>query len=352
MSANNFNPVSMMQRWKGASTAVVNAIQGASARSGVSFDYLMNKAQQESSFDPKAKAATSSATGLFQFIDSTWVGAVKTYGKQFGIGDLADKISSDGSIDDPKAKAQIMQLREDPNMAANMTAAMTKDNASYLETSLGGKVGESDLYMAHFLGLNGADKFLHARQDNPAQPAADLFPAAATANKNVFYDASGRKKSLDEVYQSFAKKIDPVGNGQAVTLVAARDPNTTTSPVISGTSSNSFSVLPSSATQNNSLTTGLTSGDRQLLESLLGGSNAFGAKSTTSSSAIGTNKLLSPYTTMIMAKLQTPDEHTSLSGADLTGSDAANSDKDHKSPWSNLHQSQQASQKLSAASFL
>ena len=305
--ASGLNPVNLLQRWKGASSAVVQAIQGASAKTGVSFDYLMNKASQESSFNPTAKASTSSAAGLFQFIDSTWVSAVKNYGEQFGIGNLANQISSDGKVADPVAKQKIMSLRENPEMAANMVAAMTKDNASYLENSLGGKVGQSELYMAHFLGLGGADKFLHARQNNPTQPAADLFPAAANANKNVFYDASGRKKSLDEVYNFFASKMDPASAGNPVTLVAAKNAANSASPVMIRAAGQGFAMPNYNNGQiEGAVSATMTGGDRQLLESLLAGVNNFGINQA--SNGAGLHNLLSPYTAMIMARLQSPDE--------------------------------------------
>ena len=51
---------------------VYDAIKNAAAKTGVNFTYLMEKAAVESSFNPDAKAKTSSATGLFQFIEQTW----------------------------------------------------------------------------------------------------------------------------------------------------------------------------------------------------------------------------------------------------------------------------------------
>ena len=56
---------------RGVSREVVDAIRDASKRSGVDFKFMLAKAQTESSFDPSAKARTSSASGLYQFIEST-----------------------------------------------------------------------------------------------------------------------------------------------------------------------------------------------------------------------------------------------------------------------------------------
>ncbi|MDB5478214.1 MAG: hypothetical protein JWM96_709 [Alphaproteobacteria bacterium] len=307
--AASLNPVNLLQRWSGASNNVVQAIKNASARTGVSFEYMMNKAKQESSFDPSAKAGSSSATGLFQFIDSTWLQAVKTYGDQFGLGDVADKISTGGKVSDAATKQEILKLRENPEVAANITAAMTKDNASYLQNSLGGKVGQNELYMAHFMGLGGADKFLKARQENAVQPAADLFPAAAGANKNVFYDASGRKKSLDEVYNFFAAKMGSTEGDQPVTLVAASRPmNKYSTSTMIKPSGQGF-TMPVDLSGQADTAQAVSWGERQMLEALLSGVNNFGGN-TEGSGKRADSSLLSSYTSFVLAKLQSPDDAT------------------------------------------
>ena len=56
---------------------VLNSIAKASAHTGVNFAYLMQQASAESSFKSTAKAKGSSASGLYQFIDSTWMNMVK-----------------------------------------------------------------------------------------------------------------------------------------------------------------------------------------------------------------------------------------------------------------------------------
>ncbi len=294
-------------KWAGASPQVIQAVRGASQRTGVSFDYLMDKAKQESSFNATAKAGTSSATGLFQFIESTWLQTVKKYGKDFGLGKYADKISGDGKVADAAARREILQLRNDPKIASNMVAAMTKDNADYLQTSLGNKVGETDLYLAHFLGLSGAKKFLKEKQGNPGQMAADLFPQAAKANKNVFYDASGKKRSLAQVYDFFAAKMgegDGAGKSPVQFASASR---------MDEVRSLAFRRVESNAVDHSSVSAQLSAldaiqwGHRQLLESLLSGMNNFGVKPGSDAAIIG-NNLLSPYTAFVMAKLQSPGD--------------------------------------------
>ena len=197
---------------KRAGPAVSNAIHAASERTGVDFSYMMEQAAAESSFKTDIKAATSSATGLYQFIESTWTNMIKQHGHKYGLGRLADKIDANGNITDAAAKNDIMNLRKDPKTAALMAAEFAAGNKSFLlknSTLTENEIGSTELYFAHFLGANGASNFLDAHKDNPLQRAADLFPKAANANKNVFYDMkTGKARSLAEVYEFFDKKFN------------------------------------------------------------------------------------------------------------------------------------------------
>ena len=155
-----------------ADSPVVSAIRQASAQSGVDFSYLLHKASVESGLNPNAKASTSSASGLYQFIDQTWLTEIQQHGAQYGLGKEADAVSvgADGhaSVADPAMRKQIMAMKNDPTVAAEMAASFTKDNQTFLQTNVGGKVGPTELYLAHFLGAGGAAKFLTAMRQNPA----------------------------------------------------------------------------------------------------------------------------------------------------------------------------------------
>ena len=190
-----------------AGAKVAAAIKNASVKTGVDFSYLMQQAQIESSFRTDVKACTSSATGLYQFIDSTWLSMVNKYGDKYGLGDLADKISDNGKVADKATRKEILELRKDPELCSLMAAEVASDNKDYLEKCTTKDVGATELYMAHFMGPGGAGKFLKAMDKNPNAKAADLFPTAAAANKNVFYDKSGKAKSLEQVYAQFDKKF-------------------------------------------------------------------------------------------------------------------------------------------------
>ncbi|MCB9978450.1 MAG: transglycosylase SLT domain-containing protein [Rhodospirillales bacterium] len=192
----------------GAPRTVLSAIRKASLTTGVDFDYMVGKAAQESGFDPNAKARTSSATGLYQFIEKTWLTMVRNHGEKYGLGDYASQIDAKGRVNDPALRREILALRKDPEASAMMAAEYAADNKRILEQTWGGEVGGTELYLAHFLGAGGAGALLKALDENPLQSGADILPRAANANRNVFYSTStGRERSVAEIYNMFAEKF-------------------------------------------------------------------------------------------------------------------------------------------------
>ena len=189
---------------KGASENVRAAVQLASAETGVSFSYLMAKAAVESGYRTTVKAPTSSATGLYQFIERTWLGMVKEHGAKYGLEDYAAKLEA-GKVDG-KTRREILKLREDPTLSALMAAEYARGNKESLQKSVGGEISDTELYLAHFLGAGGAKRFLSAMRRNPNQIAAQVMPEAAQSNRNVFYGKSGAR-TLTQVYDRFAAKL-------------------------------------------------------------------------------------------------------------------------------------------------
>jgi hypothetical protein len=212
-----------------APSEVESAVRQASAKTGVDFAYLMEKAAVESGFRTDAKATTSNATGLYQFIDTTWLHTVKDNGAKYGLGRYANaiQIRSDGrpTVDDPALRQEILDLRKDPQTSAYMAAEFARTNKEHLERHVGGHVGSTELYMAHFLGAAGATKFLNTMKDDPNRKAADVFPEAAAANKAVFYDRdTGQAKTVKQIYDRFATRFsDTTGEPVAVATKAVAE---------------------------------------------------------------------------------------------------------------------------------
>jgi hypothetical protein len=146
--------------------------------------YLQTIALIESGGDKNAKAGTSSASGMFQFVEGTWKQMTKEMGKDYSLQD-----------------------RFDPKKAAEVAEYFSKKQKTQIEKSTGREAGMTDMYMAHFLGAGGAGKFLKAKDKDPSQSAAALDPAAAKANKNNYYDKTGKERTVQEVYDLMDKKV-------------------------------------------------------------------------------------------------------------------------------------------------
>ena len=182
---------------------VVSALRNAAAVTGSDFHYLLGTAMRESSLKPNAQSHTSSAAGLFQFIDQTWLGLVKEHGAQHGLGDYAAAITkqSDGRYRaDADSKQTILALRKNPEVCALMAGEYAKTTQGALRASLGREVCGGELYAAHFLGPDAACKLIRLAGSDPTTSAAAQFPQAASANKSVFFHADGNARSVREVY--------------------------------------------------------------------------------------------------------------------------------------------------------
>ena len=183
------------------------AIGRAAQATGTDFDYLLAQARLESGLDPAAKARTSSAAGLYQFVDATWLATLDRHGAAHGLGWAADAIDG-GKRVDPAMRAGIMALRFDPAAAATMAGELAADNRAALTAATGRDPNPTELYLAHFLGAEGATRFLRAEQADATASAAALMPQAAAANRTIFYRPDGGARSLGEVHALISGKMD------------------------------------------------------------------------------------------------------------------------------------------------
>jgi hypothetical protein len=124
----------------------------------------------ESNGDPNTKNKRSSATGLAQFLDATWLELIRTHRP-----DLAQAISRD----------ETLGLRRDADLAREMTVRFTEQNAEILRRR-GLPVTPSTLYLAHFAGGAGAVAILSAWEGaDAAAVMASADPTGRTKREKI-----------------------------------------------------------------------------------------------------------------------------------------------------------------------
>lgn len=134
--------------------------------------------QIESGGDPRARAKTSSATGLGQFVSKTWLKTVRKH--------RPDLIEG-------RPTSQVLALRSDPRLAIEMLARHTEDNLE----ALGGDATDGALYLAHFAGAPTAKRLLAAERRDPSTPASKVFSREAMeANASILDGKTVRQVRL------------------------------------------------------------------------------------------------------------------------------------------------------------
>lgn len=194
----------------GSAPGVVSAIRDASARSGMPFNVMLASAQMESGLNPNAQAGTSSATGLFQFIDQTWLDAVRQYGPQHGLStEAASIVRHDGrlTVDDPAARQRILDLRKDATVASALAGDHLRAISDKLTAVAGKAPDAAEIYLGHLLGGGGAAQMLQAARSAPNQSASALLPAAASANPTLFNAPDGTPYSVTQFMQHLRDRV-------------------------------------------------------------------------------------------------------------------------------------------------
>ncbi|TDR94041.1 transglycosylase SLT domain-containing protein [Enterovirga rhinocerotis] len=179
---------------------IVDAIVKAANVTKVDPIYLMALADKESGFRPEVKASTSSAQGLYQFIDRTWLEVVRRFGPDHGLAEEAAAIGivlgerERPFVEDEAMRERILALRNEPYLSAIMAAEMLKKDAAEIGFQFGRRLTTAEMYLAHFLGIEDAARFLALREEKEPAVASHAFPAAARANVAIFYGPATRAR--------------------------------------------------------------------------------------------------------------------------------------------------------------
>jgi hypothetical protein len=197
----------------GATTrqAVLAALTAAAARTRTEPELLAAMASRESRLNPRAANSQSTARGLMQFTESTWLEAVRDHGAAHGLAQEAATLRTDpqtGTVHPRNARdrAYLLNMRYNPRLAAALAGERTAAARAALASELGRPLSSADLYAVHMMGMAGARRFLTALAATPSRPAAEIVGSEAVLrNRNVFVTREGRLRSVQEVHADFAR---------------------------------------------------------------------------------------------------------------------------------------------------
>lgn len=192
---------------------LVQTVVNAAQMTGIEPALLMSIADKESSFVTEIQARTSSATGLFQFIEKTWLLVVAEFGAKHGLATEAAAITvvdGEPSVATPAERARILDLRRDSTLSALLAGEMLNRDRTRIAKVIGRDLTAGETYIAHFLGPDDAERFLAKLVSEPGAAAAQLLPKPARANRSIFYARARRKMrslTLAEVHQKFEEMM-------------------------------------------------------------------------------------------------------------------------------------------------
>lgn len=191
--------------------ALIDAIRSVTELSGHSFQTMLAQATQESHLNVAANNSASSAAGPFQFLDSTWLDMIRRNGDAYGLGALARqiKVGRNGApfVANAAVRKEILDLRHDPNLSAGMAARYLAEGRAHLSRLLHRPATEIESRMAYVMGPAGAARLIRAASTSPQESAAGLLPAAAAANRSLFYGSDGRALTTHEVVANLTRRM-------------------------------------------------------------------------------------------------------------------------------------------------
>ena len=211
---------------------VLHALSVAQQTSTIDPHLLLGIAATESGFNAHARNRHSSAQGLLQFTNATWLTVVRDFGARHGLGQYAAAIDTDrdGRLTVRKARLRraILALRDDPVLETVMTAERLEQERRGLEAGLGHRAEAADLYFLHLLGPSGASHFLKVMATHPDASSIATVGGVAAPNAGLFI-RNGRPLSVAAAYSSLqhvlnqqALRYDGVLQSKSVLVADAR----------------------------------------------------------------------------------------------------------------------------------
>lgn len=214
--------------------SIAQTILNAAKATGADPVVMMAIADKESSFDVDAKARTSTATGLYQFVEQSWLEAVRDFGAKHGMEEDAKAVKTERGgrvyVDDPVQLRGILDKRKDPALAALMACERTLAASATVKKRVGADLSRGEIYMTHLMGTNGAGKLIETVATEPNRSSASVFPKAAASNRALFYKGrakplttlelhgriSGQLETRIKRYESVEEKVDVSRVGMAM----------------------------------------------------------------------------------------------------------------------------------------
>ncbi|WMG20059.1 hypothetical protein [Acinetobacter johnsonii] len=158
--------------------ATAKGLSDADARTVVALAHF----ESGGKFSPTVKNTKSSATGVFQFIDSTW-----------------------------QAEGGTAANRHDLNKQIELGIKHTKSNIKYIEDKTGIVLTGSQIYIPHLLGRGGAEIVFKAIKDNPNQSARDVISRFSKDPDHLMrINGIPKNARIDDAIHFFTKKIDDI----------------------------------------------------------------------------------------------------------------------------------------------
>jgi hypothetical protein len=169
---------------------------------GADRDYLLKIARRESALNPWANANRSSAAGLFQFTENTWLCMLLDAGPRLGISAGFGLIRTGNGhcrAADDNDRIRLLAMRYDPVLSTKMAGAFTSINDNQFIETFGRRPNDDERYVLHVFGAASGTRILLLARTSPDLIAASILPAAARANPAIFYDRRGRSRTVAEV---------------------------------------------------------------------------------------------------------------------------------------------------------